>query len=64
MGDKKDAGKGKRGGKGRVSVPNFANLEPRSLTDKQGSMYVAFHACIWTNDLSYLNNLYSPIPWR
>ena len=33
---------GKRRGKGRV--PDFANLEPRSLTDKQGSMYVAFHA--------------------
>ena len=42
MGNKKDAGKGKRRGKGRVPV--FANLEPRSLTDKQGSMYVAFHA--------------------
>ena len=47
MGNKKDAGKGKRRGKGRVSVPDFANLEPLSLTDKQGSMYVAFHACIW-----------------
>ena len=33
---------GKRRGKGRV--PDFANLEPRTLTDKQGSMYVAFHA--------------------
>ena len=42
MGNKKDAGKGKRRGKGRV--PDFAKLEPRSLTDKQGSMYVAFHA--------------------
>ena len=42
MGNKKDAGKGKRRGKGRV--PDFANLEPRSLTDKQGSMYVTFHA--------------------
>ena len=42
MGSKKDAGKGKRRGKGRVR--DFANLEPRSLIDKQGSMYVAFHA--------------------
>ena len=43
MGNKKDAGKDKRRGKGRV--PDFANLEPRSLTDKQGSsIYVAFHA--------------------
>ena len=42
MGNKKDAGKGKRRGKGRV--PDFANLEPRYLTDKQGSMYVASHA--------------------
>ena len=36
MGNKKDAGKGKRRGKGRV--PDFANLGPRSLTDKQGSI--------------------------
>ena len=47
MDNKKDAGKVKRRGKGRVSVPDFAYLEPRSLTDKQGSMYVAFHLCIW-----------------
>ena len=46
MGNKKDAGKGKRRGKGRVSVPDLANLEPRSLIDKQGSMCVAFHACM------------------
>ena len=38
MDNKKDAGKVKRRGKGRVSVPDFANLEPRSLTDKQGSI--------------------------
>ena len=47
MGNEKDAGKGKRrgkGGGGGERVPDFANLEPRSLTDKQGSMYVAFHA--------------------
>ena len=43
MDNKRDAGKVKRRGKGRVSVPDFANLEPRSLTDKQGSIYVAFH---------------------
>ena len=47
MGNKKDAGKGKRRGKGRVSVPDFANLEPRSLTDKHGSMYVAFHVLLY-----------------
>ena len=46
MSNKKDAGKSKRRGKGGVVVPDFANLEPRSLTDKQGSMYVAFQTCI------------------
>ena len=58
MGNKKDAGKGKRRGKGRVSVLDFANLEPRSLTDKQGSMYVAFYACIWRETLQIQSCIY------
>ena len=39
MGNKKDAGKGKRRGKGRV--PDFANLEP------QAGKHVRGFSCIW-----------------